>query len=208
MLSSTCNTGPSSTLKFVYKVYGKIPLFILIGRIGLSLAKCRWWDAHKVLMECQSSLIIIIIIFQISCISPLIRSNHELKSSLLLFVCSYFFLNFLLSKSWFENLQVKCVLNNSTVEGAYDTVWLMHQKLWSVNFCLPTRNAMMRTGDAMASSNRILRRTTDAETPGRMRSNFRYQKWLGMPNAAPIVNMFTANNNKQFIFKYIHIFIS
>ena len=81
MLSSTCNTGPSSTLKFVYKVYGKIPLFILIGRIGLSLAKCRWWDAHKVLMECQSSLIIIIIIFQISCISPLICSNHELKSS-------------------------------------------------------------------------------------------------------------------------------
>ena len=81
MLSSTCNTGPSSTLNCVYKVYGKIPLFILIGRIGLSLVKCRWWDAHKVLMECQSSLIIIIIIFQISCISPLIRSNHELKSS-------------------------------------------------------------------------------------------------------------------------------
>ena len=89
MLSSTCNTGPSSTLNFVYKVYGKIPLFILIGRIGLSLAKCRWWDAHTVLMECQSSLIIIIIIFQISCISPLIRSNHELKSSYFLFFLSH-----------------------------------------------------------------------------------------------------------------------
>ena len=59
----------------MYKVYGKIPLFILIGRICLSLAE------HKVLMECQSSLIIIILICQISSISPLILSNHELKSS-------------------------------------------------------------------------------------------------------------------------------
>ena len=37
-------------LLWIKKNYKKIPQFSLIGRIGLSLAKCRWWDAHKVLM--------------------------------------------------------------------------------------------------------------------------------------------------------------